>query len=134
MTGGWIGTREGGFQGRYRLCEQGDGRNVVNSVEMQPDNYVLPGPGLGGSATGTPFGDDGRPGVAGAPAARPALQQPWGWGLAPARAGEPVDQELTDLAQNSVGYSVRQQDAVRRDQGDRVGTYTEYRPGPYVGA
>lgn len=40
---------------------------------------------------------------------------------------------LTDLAQNPVGYSARQQVAVRRDQSERVGTYADYRPEPYAG-
>lgn len=106
---------------------------MVNSVEMQPGCYALPGPDLGGSATGMPRGDDGRPGEAGAPSARLALQEPWGWGLAPARASEPIERELTDLARNPVGYSVRQQVALRRDQARRVGTYTEYGPGPSAG-
>lgn len=41
--------------------------------------------------------------------------------------------KLTNWPQNPVQCSVRLQDAVRRDQAGRVGTYTEYRPEPCAG-
>lgn len=105
----------------------------MNSMEMQPGCYALPGADLGGSATGTPGGDDGRAGEAGAPLARPALQEPWGWGMAPAQASERVERALTHLPKNPVGYSARQQVAVRRDQAERLGAVAAYGPVPHVG-
>src|SRR5918911_1462584 len=70
-----------------------------------------------------PRGDDGRPASIVA-----EKQAPWGWGLAPARPLEPVERALTDLPADPVGYSGRQQDAVRRDIGERLGSYLDYEP------
>jgi hypothetical protein len=58
-------------------------------------------------------------------------QAPWGWGLAPARPLEPVEHALTDLPADPVGYSARQQDAVRRDIAVQLGSYLDYEPVPF---
>jgi len=77
-------------------------------------------------AVAVPRGDDGRPASIVA-----EEQAPWGWGLAPARALEPVERALTDLPADPVGYSARQQDAVRRDIAQRLSSYRDYEPVPF---
>ena len=77
-------------------------------------------------AVAVPQGDDGRPASIVA-----EEQAPWGWGLAPARALEPVQRALTDLPADPIGYSARQQDTVRRDMAQRLGSYQDYEPVPF---
>jgi hypothetical protein len=73
-----------------------------------------------------PRGDDGRPATIVA-----EEQAPRGWGLAPARPREPVERALTDLPSDPAGYSARQQDAVRRDIAEQLGSYLDYEPVPF---
>jgi hypothetical protein len=44
---------------------------------------------------------------------------------------EPVERALTDLPSDPAGYSARQQDAVRRDIAERLGSYRDYEPVPF---
>jgi hypothetical protein len=44
---------------------------------------------------------------------------------------EPVERTLTDLPADPVGYSARQQDAVRRDIAEQLGSYLDYEPVPF---
>ena len=75
---------------------------------------------------------DGRPGRAEVGAAG-GEQDALGWGLAPARMNADADAALTALPMNPVGFSVRQQDAVRRDAWAAIDDYTVYEPAPFVG-
>src|SRR5437879_12238017 len=97
-------------------CTQVSGDYVVGTARQR----------LAGSVA-VPRGDGGRPASIVA-----EEQAPWGWGLAPAQALEPVERALTDLPADAVGYSARQQDAVRRDIAARLGSYLDYEAVPYV--
>jgi hypothetical protein len=44
---------------------------------------------------------------------------------------EPVERALTDLPSDPAGYSARQQDAVRRDIAEQLGSYLDYEPVPF---
>jgi hypothetical protein len=79
------------------------------------------------SSVAAPRGDDGRPA-----SIVVEEQAPWGWGLAPAQPLEPVARALTDLPSDPAGYSARQQDATRRDIAERLGSYLDYEPVPWL--
>jgi len=107
--------------------------------------YVLPDDGNGQDSTvalagreplsapvALPGGGDGRAADAGSAPAVTVTQPAWGWGLAPAAGPEPADELLTDLETDADGYCARQQTAVRRDQGERLGDYARYEPRAFV--
>jgi len=67
--------------------------------------------------------------------AAPATQPAWGWRLAlsgPRNDGD-VAQALAGLPADARLYTTRQQIAMRRDLGARLGSYQEYRPEPFEG-
>ena len=79
-------------------------------------------------------GTDGRVATAGVPGDQPPEQAPWGFGFAPAQPVGPAAEALTLLAMNPMGFTVRQQDAVRRDVAERLANYMAYAPVPFAGA
>jgi hypothetical protein len=80
----------------------------------------------------TLLGTDGRVATAGVAGDRPSEQAPWGFGFAPAQPAGPAAEALTLLAMNPTGFTVRQQDAVRRDLGRLLPDAVSYRPLPFV--
>jgi len=111
-----------GIQG-YALPDDGDGQDgaaALAGMEAMPAPVALPRDG------------DGRVADVSSAAAIAVTQPVWGWGLAPAVGREPVDGLLTDLETDAGGYCARQQTAVRRDQGERLGDYGRYEPRAFV--
>ncbi len=104
------------------LPDDGDGQ----------DGAALAGMGLMPAPVALPRGGDGRAVDTSGAATMVVTQPAWGWGLAPAVGQEPVDGLLTDLETNAGGYCARQQTAVRRDQGERLGDYGHYEPRAFV--
>lgn len=114
-------------------------RVIEPAAEVAAGGYVLPaGAGRVGEMAGArpvaaPADADGR--VAQAGMAASMVEQPaWGWGLAPVRLadGETPAGALTALPENPSFYTVRQQDAVRRDLSPQIGDYLGYAPEPFV--
>lgn len=119
---------------------------VVEPSQCVP-NYVVPGAldhsrevttpaAFGGIADAALAGTDGRAATAGVPSMTPSEQAPYGWGFVRAAPdpGETPAGVLTTMLSDPLGYSARQQDAVRRDQGDGLVDYASYAPVPFAGA
>lgn len=109
---------------------------AVNAVKPQA-NYVTDDQAarLAGAMFRVPDGAAGAP-ADGRPAAEELAggeQAALGWGLAPATMDGDADAGLTALPSNPVGFSVRQQDAVRRDAAAAIDDYTVYQPAPFAG-
>jgi hypothetical protein len=118
---------------RYRVIDPGGG----------VPTYALPG-GLGDdgfvalprpspeTADAALRGTDGRVAAAGVAGDRPSEQVPWGFGFAPAQPDGPATEALTLLVMNPAGFTVRQQDAVRRDVGRLLADAVSYAPLPFA--
>jgi hypothetical protein len=144
-----IQPRHDNMAGEYGNFVLPGGRdNSGETIVPTPDRRML--------GAGSSVGPDGRVAHAGAAGAVPQEDTPWGWGYDPAMSDEPVEQELTRLPMIPSGYTVRQQDAGRRDvglellrgEGVRLGVapaqdtsgdsrpvgYVGYAPAPFAGA
>ncbi|HZS86302.1 MAG TPA: hypothetical protein VFE42_02290 [Chloroflexota bacterium] len=120
---------------RYRVIDPGgavptyalpDGLGYEGSVALPRPAPEVADPALRGT--------DGRVATAGVPGDRPPEQAPWGFGFAPAQPVGPAAEALTLLAMNPTGFTVRQQDAVRRDLGRLLPDAVSYTPLPFAAA
>lgn len=117
-------------------------RVIEPSEVLAGAGYALPG-GAARSGDDAPTalphgagsGDEALDALHAGIAPPPSVQPAWGWGEEPARPprAETAASALTDLPANPALYTARQQDAVRRDVGARLGNYVDYQPEPFAG-